>query len=196
MFLVNNWAWALRQIRKIERCACAGNAGNVFPATNFKGNRYPVIPACITARASRTCRDACRGRLPCSGGEPVPGISGACAICNFTYLVRGSWIDLQWVAYVHIRQRLHCRGTYSPWANGGPRAPPPWSSVSGTILFRRLSGIILAMLPEKKLGLTTSFGHFSKWPPHNLRFPISRKLLHVESWFGGLNLYFLGQGIR
>ena len=29
---------------------------------------------------------------------------------------------------------------------------PPWSSVSGTILFRGPSGIILAMLPEKKTG--------------------------------------------
>ena len=27
------------QIRKIAGCACAGNAGNVFPATDFKGNR-------------------------------------------------------------------------------------------------------------------------------------------------------------
>ena len=31
--------WASYQIRKITGCACAGNAGNVFPATDFKGNR-------------------------------------------------------------------------------------------------------------------------------------------------------------
>ena len=31
--------WASYQIRKTERCACAGNAGDVFPATDFKGNR-------------------------------------------------------------------------------------------------------------------------------------------------------------
>ena len=39
----------------------------------------------------------------------------------------------------------------SPWANGGPRAPPPHTPtpVSGTILFRGPPGIILAMLPEK-----------------------------------------------
>ena len=30
--------WASYQIRKIAGCACAGNAGNVFPATDFKGN--------------------------------------------------------------------------------------------------------------------------------------------------------------
>ena len=103
---------------------------------------------------------------------------------------------------IHFLDTNECN-LFSPWANGGPHAPPPpppppplWSSASGTILLRGLSGIILAMLPGKKLGLTTNFGHFSKWPPQNLRFPISRKLLHVGSWFGGLNLYFLGQGIR
>ena len=38
-------------------CPCAGNAGNGFPATaGF------AIPTCITARAWRTCRDACRDR--------------------------------------------------------------------------------------------------------------------------------------
>ena len=31
--------WDSFQIRKIVGCACAGNAGNVFPATDFKGNR-------------------------------------------------------------------------------------------------------------------------------------------------------------
>ena len=55
-------SWASYQIRKIAGCACAGNAGNVFPATDFKGNRLLATLACITARASRTCRDACRDR--------------------------------------------------------------------------------------------------------------------------------------
>ena len=31
--------WASYQIRKIAGCACAGNAGNVSPATDFKWNR-------------------------------------------------------------------------------------------------------------------------------------------------------------
>ena len=31
--------WASYQIRKIVGCACAGNAGSVFPATDFKRNR-------------------------------------------------------------------------------------------------------------------------------------------------------------
>ena len=43
--------WVSYQIRKIAGCACAGNAGNVFSATDFKGNRELAIPARITARA-------------------------------------------------------------------------------------------------------------------------------------------------
>ena len=35
-------AMGLLQIRKIAGCACAGNAGNVFPATDFKGNQ-PLV---------------------------------------------------------------------------------------------------------------------------------------------------------
>ena len=37
----NTWhvfPWASYQISKIVGCACAENAGNVFPATDFKGN--------------------------------------------------------------------------------------------------------------------------------------------------------------
>ena len=66
--------------------------------------------------------------------------------------------------------------TISPWANGVP--VQPWPSVSGTILFRGPSGIILAMWPQKKTG-TTNFDHFSKWPPQNLRFPISRNQINT-----------------
>ena len=52
-------SWASYQIRKIAGWVRAGNAGNDFPA-DFKGNSWLAIPACITARASRTCRDECR----------------------------------------------------------------------------------------------------------------------------------------
>ena len=72
-------------------CACAGNAGNVFPVTAGKRSRH----------ASRHVRDAravmhagiANQRFPLKSavGENVPGIPGACATCNFTYLVRGPW---------------------------------------------------------------------------------------------------------
>ena len=75
--------WASYQIRKSAGCACTGNAGSVFPVTNFKGNRDLAIPACFTARASRMSRSLTRN------GENVLGNLGACATRNFTYLVRG-----------------------------------------------------------------------------------------------------------
>ena len=61
----------------------------------FPRRRWLTIPIWFTVRAWRTCRDACRDRelavfLEVGGGENVPGIPGACATRNFTYLVRGS----------------------------------------------------------------------------------------------------------
>ena len=87
--------WTSYQIRKIAGCACAGNAGSVFPH-----HRGLAIPTCITARAWRTCRDACRDRqlavsFKVGGGENVPGIPGACATRNFTHLARGPCTDRQ-----------------------------------------------------------------------------------------------------
>ena len=50
----------------------------------FPRHRWLAIPTCITARASRTCRDECRDRqlafsFTVGDGESVPGIPGACA---------------------------------------------------------------------------------------------------------------------
>ena len=76
------------------RCACAGNAWNVFPVTTGARSRH----------ASRHVRDAravmhvgianLRFPLKSAAGENVPGIPGACATCNFTFLVRGPWFNI------------------------------------------------------------------------------------------------------
>ena len=71
--------WASYQIRKIAGCACAGNAGNVFPRHRFQkkplvndpdmhhGTCVTHVPCCMS------------GSLTCCDGENVPGIPGACA---------------------------------------------------------------------------------------------------------------------
>ena len=46
--------------------------GTFSPAADFKENRLLAIPACITARAWRTCRDACRDRLHAVTGKTFP----------------------------------------------------------------------------------------------------------------------------
>ena len=83
--------WASYQISKIVGCACAWNAGNGFPATDFKGKplvsnigmhhgtRVTHVPWCMS------------GSLTCGGGENIPGIPGACVTSNFAYLARGPW---------------------------------------------------------------------------------------------------------
>ena len=72
-------AWASYQIRKIAGCACAGNAGNVFPRRRFQ--RKPLVSdpgmhhgTCVTHVP--WCMSGLRTR---GGGENVPGIPGACA---------------------------------------------------------------------------------------------------------------------
>ena len=89
------------KVRKIVGCIWAENAGNVFPATpatDFKGNCYLVIPACITARASRTFRDACRGRWPAVAGKTFPAFP-VHATRNFTYRSRGPCNRPPWYTY-------------------------------------------------------------------------------------------------
>ena len=57
------WHGPLTRYVKIAGCACTRKyAGNIFPTTDFKVNRLLAILTCITARAPRTCRDACRDR--------------------------------------------------------------------------------------------------------------------------------------
>ena len=77
----------------------------------FPHHRGLAIPTCIAARAWRTCPDACRDRkLAVSfefvDGENVPGIPGAWATRNFTYLVRGPccarWRHDKWGVSLHL----------------------------------------------------------------------------------------------
>ena len=49
-----------------------GMPGTFSPTADVKGNRKLAIPACITARASHTCHDACRDCLPALAGKTFP----------------------------------------------------------------------------------------------------------------------------
>ena len=57
---------------KLQVAHAPGMPGTFSPAADFKENRLLAIPACITARASRTCRDACRDRLHAVTGKTFP----------------------------------------------------------------------------------------------------------------------------
>ena len=91
------------QIRKIAGCACAGNAGNVFPAADFQGNRQVSYPGMHHGTFVTHVPWCMSGSLTSGGGENVPGIPGACATFNFTYLARGPWTDVCFGELSHYR---------------------------------------------------------------------------------------------
>ena len=71
--------WASYQIRKIAGCACAGNAGNVFPCRRFL--RKPLVsdPGMHHGTCVTHVPWCMSGSLTCGDRENVPGIPGACA---------------------------------------------------------------------------------------------------------------------
>ena len=90
----NTLQWASYQIRKIAGCACAGNAGNVFPRRRFQrkllvsdpgmhhGTCVPHVPWCMS------------GSLTCDDGEIVPGIPDACAPAILRIWQEAHWVTL------------------------------------------------------------------------------------------------------
>ena len=81
--------WASCQIRKTVGCACAGNAGRfsrrrlqrkllVSDLGMHHGTCSTHVPWCMPKSLTR------------DGGENVTDIPGACATCNFAYLIRGT----------------------------------------------------------------------------------------------------------
>ena len=83
--------WASYQIRKIAGCACAGNAGNVFPHRRLQRKSLVSYPGLHHGTCVTHVPWCMSGLLTCGVGENVPGIPGACATRNFTYLARGPW---------------------------------------------------------------------------------------------------------
>ena len=71
--------WASYQIRQIAGCACAGNAGNVFPRRRFQRKLLVSDPGMHHGTCVTHVPWCMSGSLTCGDGENVPGIPGACA---------------------------------------------------------------------------------------------------------------------
>ena len=96
--------WTSHQIRKIAGCACAGNAGNVFPRCRIQ-RKPPVSDRGMHHGTCVTHMPWCMsGLLTCGGGENVPGIPSACATRNFTYLARGPLNTVHVHLHVYVWQ--------------------------------------------------------------------------------------------
>ena len=109
--------WASYQIRKIAGWACAGNVGNIFPATDFKGNRSIATPTCTTARASRTFRDACRDNLLAMAGKTFPAFPAHAqpSIERFwqeTHIRCVSYMSSQWGTTILAENLGHCYSSF------------------------------------------------------------------------------------
>ena len=72
-------SWASYQIRKIAGCACAGNAGNVFPRRRFQRKSLVNDPGMHHGTCVTHVPWCMSGSFTCGDGENVPGIPGACA---------------------------------------------------------------------------------------------------------------------
>ena len=119
--------WASYQIRKIAGCACAGNAGNIFPRRRFRskslvsdsgmhhGTCVTHVPWCMS------------GSLTRSDWGNFPGIPGACApailrisqeahggrwvaltytISNLVSLLLGYFVLRELLEVIHIKRLL------------------------------------------------------------------------------------------
>ena len=71
--------WASYQIRKIAGCACAGNAGNVFPCRRIQRKPRVSDPGMHHGTCVKHVPWCMSGLLTRGGEENVPGIPGACA---------------------------------------------------------------------------------------------------------------------
>ena len=72
-------SWASYQIRKIAGCACAGNAGNVFPHRRLRRKSLVSDPGMHPGTCVTHVPWCMSGSLTRAGGENFPGILGACA---------------------------------------------------------------------------------------------------------------------
>ena len=111
-------SWASYQIRKIAGCACAGNAGNVFPRRRFQ--RKPLVsdPGMHHGTCVTHVPWCMSGSLTCGDGENVPGIPGACApailrIWQEAHLIsrNASVISVLWYYKFALVEKIHLVGT-------------------------------------------------------------------------------------
>ena len=72
-------SWASYQIRKTVGCACAGNAGNIFPRRRLRRILLVSDPGMHHDTCVTHVSWCMSGLLTCDGGENDPGIPGACA---------------------------------------------------------------------------------------------------------------------
>ena len=156
-----NMPWASCQIRKIAGAHAPGMPGTFSPSPRVRdpdmhhGTCVTHVPWCMPG--SLTSGFLWNWRRE----ENVPGISGACATCNFTYLVRGPWPEpmLTQITNTILHQcwpwpRIYFHVTRGQWPN---TCTGQVKSISGKFLFFNLLNIFfLVFISDPDIG-TFSF---------------------------------------
>ena len=101
--------WASYQIRKIAGCACAGNAGNIFPRRRFQ--RKPLVsdPGMHHGTCVTHVPWCMSGSLTCGDGENVPGIPGACAPAILRIWQEAHGVSFVSFIYLFIFEKQNCK---------------------------------------------------------------------------------------
>ena len=99
---LENMAWASYQIRKIAGCACAGNAGNIFPHCRIQWKPRVSDPGMHHGTCVTHVPWCMSGLLTRGGGENVPSIPGACAPA-----ILRIWQEAHGLAWIAARISSH-----------------------------------------------------------------------------------------
>ena len=125
-----NYHGPLTRYVKLQVAHAPGMPGTFSYAADFNGNRYLATPACITARAWRTCRDACRDRLHAVTGKTFPAFP---AHAHPQFCVSGKR-PMDPMSELHTKPRI-ISGTTPSLATDSPRGvwmnrlpPVNWST--------------------------------------------------------------------
>ena len=113
--------WTSYQMRKIEGCARAGNAGNDSPLARVSNTDMHDI-MCVTHVPWCMPRSLTSGFLISRLRGNVPGIPGECATRNFTNLVRGPWLPMTRRSHAPGHEVLWC------WLSSSEILRPPQPS--------------------------------------------------------------------
>ena len=103
--------WASYQIREIAGCACAGNAGNVFPCRRFQ--RKPLVsdPGMHHGTCVTHVPWCMSGSLTCGDRENVPGIPGARAPAILRIWQEAHCVSQKYT-HIYINKTTYCSSTF------------------------------------------------------------------------------------
>ena len=93
--LITMGSWASCQIRKTVGCACAGNAGNVFPCRRLQRKLLVSDPDMHHGTCVTHVPWCMSGSLTRGVGENVPGIPGACAPAILCIWQEAHWTEMK-----------------------------------------------------------------------------------------------------